>query len=68
MIEISENAELQQERPISLQQAEDELQRISSAMTPYGDFEHVSAPMLLVFKEACDRRDRAAVREVDRDE
>ena len=68
MTEFKQETEPLQEYPVSLEQAEEELQQTSAALDRVEDFEHVSTALLRVFKDACDRRDRAAAREVDRDE
>ena len=63
MTEFKQETEPLQEYPVSLEQAEEELQQASAALDRFAGFEHVSTALLRVFKDACDRRDQAAARE-----
>ena len=68
MNEFNREVESLQVTAVSLEQAERDLMAASKALDRFAGFEHVSTALLRVFKDACDRRDQAAARGVDRDE
>ena len=49
--------------PLTLEQAEEELRAVGAELQTYGDFDRAPKSLLLAFREAADRRDRAAAQE-----